>query len=102
MPARIVKCPVRTSTFAHEDGTIVTTYRGTDVVTIHPNGGVTLDDGGWATYTTKHRMNQFSPDWLGVFQHKMEWFVTIKGQETLPFYSGATYHPNGKLYVGKK
>lgn len=79
MAHRQVKYPVATKF----EGISVVKYHGTPVVTIHPNGDITLDTGGWRTNTTKHRMNQYAPG-VQVYQKNFEWFVVWKGQ-TLPF-----------------
>ena len=50
---------------------------------------LTLDDGGWATSTTKTRMNQASRQFgLGyrVFQKDYDWFIEVNG-EVIPFTS---------------
>jgi hypothetical protein len=65
------------------DGAIRVTYHGTDVVTIHPNGAIDLDTGGWFTPTTKTRMNQASNQFrLGfyVYQEEFRWYVKVDGQ----------------------
>lgn len=63
------------------NGELRVTYHNTDVVTVHANGNVTLDTGGWRTATTKTRMNQASNQFgLGfqVHQDEFAWFVTIR------------------------
>jgi len=65
-------------------------YRGTPVASCERKNGaliVTLNTGGWKSATTKTRMNQFSYEYCGcafqVSQRKGEWYVTVKGDETL-------------------
>lgn len=63
----------------HEGGKIIVRYHYTDVVTIHKDGRVTLDTGGWFTATTKVRMNQASFQFglnYYVHQEKGKWFVS--------------------------
>lgn len=69
------------------DGALRVTYHSTDVVTVHKNGSITLNTGGWRTATTKLRMNQASNQYgLGfqVWQKDFSWFVEWKGK-SLPF-----------------
>lgn len=48
----------------------------TDVVTISPDGVVTLDSGGWRTVTTKDRMNSFGPR-ARVFSKRGVWMLSL-------------------------
>jgi hypothetical protein len=43
------------------DGSVAIRYHETDVVTIHPDDTATLRTGGWKTYTTRARMDEYSP-----------------------------------------
>lgn len=57
--AQIHKLGTRHTTVTRKPtGEIRVTYHSTDVVTVHANGNITLDTGGWRTVTTKTRMNQ--------------------------------------------
>jgi len=71
-----------------------------DVVIIHPNGTYTLDTGGWATVTTKDRLNRFSP--VQVFQRNFEWFWCAPGQwgESRPFKRGLRVDAEGREIGG--
>lgn len=60
------------------DGDIGMVYHRTRVVTFHKDGTVTLNTGGWYTYTTKERMNWV--DGLSVYSHKGEWYVQVGGR----------------------
>lgn len=42
-------------------GPIIVRYHETDIVTAYVDGSVSFDSGGWRTYTTKERMNDFLP-----------------------------------------
>jgi len=46
---------------SRDGGKIAVKYHATDVVTYFPDGRVRLNTGGWFTYTTKDRLNRFSP-----------------------------------------
>ena len=96
MPRRNVKYPVATTVRPVGDNPLVCTYHSTDVVIVRADGGVRLDSGGYDTATTKHRMNQYSPDWVGVYQHKHKWFVTIEGREdNIPFKDNMIVYADG-------
>ncbi len=74
---------VATTVARDEDGILRVTYHGTPVVTVHPNGKIVLDTGGWRSVTTKTRMNQASHQLnLGftVYQRDFDWYVAIDGQ----------------------
>lgn len=69
-----------------ETGTLHVRYHNTSVVEIHPDY-IMLDTGGWATATTKLRMNQASNQFgLGyrVYQKDHDWYVTTDAG-TFPF-----------------
>jgi len=70
----------------NEQGETEIVYHSTAVVTFD-NEKITLDDGGWATNTTKRRMNQASNQFgLGyrVYSKDWQWYVDYKG-EVIPF-----------------
>jgi len=60
----------------------------TDIVTYHPDGSITLRNGGHQTRTTLQRINQLLPPGLSVFQKKYDWYVLYRGKGTLPFSDG--------------
>ena len=68
-------------------------YHYTNVVTVDGDY-VTLRSDGWATDTTKTRMNQASNE-LGlgysVYQKNYEWFVVLPTSETVGYYDGITF-----------
>jgi hypothetical protein len=79
---------------SQRDGVLTVRYHSTDVVTVHGNGLVTLNSGGYHTYTTKARMNQASQQFgLGftVFQKDYDWFVAMGNCPPLPFGDGMTF-----------
>jgi hypothetical protein len=55
------------------DGDIAVTYHWTDVVTYHPDGRITLRTGGWYSYTTKARINEYSRARL--YSDRGAWFL---------------------------
>ena len=83
---------VTTETVQHGEVTRVR-YHYTNVVTVDGDY-VTLRSDGWATATTKTRMNQASNE-LGlgysVYQKNYEWFVVLPTGETVEYYDGITF-----------
>lgn len=49
-------------------------YHGTNIVDIKPDGYFILRTGGWKTYTTKDRLNKYSP--LTIWQKNRLWYVS--------------------------
>ena len=69
-----------TSVQRDPDGTLRVVYHATEVVTVDPNGTITLRTGGWKTNTTKARMNQTANQFgLGfqVGQSNFQWAVSV-------------------------
>ena len=54
--------------------TLAVRHQTTNVVTFRRGGLTTLNSGGWQTYTTKDRINRFSP--AHVYQINHVWYVT--------------------------
>lgn len=69
------------------DSEIALTYHRTAVVTIHAEGTITLNSGGWATVTTKRRMNEvLQRVGLGVSQKNFDWYVFgLDGEEPVMY-----------------
>jgi hypothetical protein len=75
------------------DGRRIVRLHDTDVVTIAPDGSITLDSGGWRTVTTKDRMNLALPSSWCVYSNR-GWFVrTPKGE--FPYSDGAQFKADG-------
>lgn len=74
----------------------------TDVVTLHKDGSVTLDSGGWKTVTTKTRMNEYSRIYWGhaysVFSDKGVWKLTTGGNKFTDW-TTKTLNPKYQEYV---
>ena len=70
----------------------------TDVVTLHPDGSVTLNSGGWHTSTTKDRIGygyggtSFAPGY-GLYQRNGIWYM----HDGTLFYDGVTVGPDGNV-----
>lgn len=80
--------------YTDPDGTRRVRLHDTDVVTIAPNGTITLDSGGWKTVTTKDRMNSALPAGWIVYANR-GWFVRTPAG-TFPYADGAKFKPDGK------
>ena len=70
----------------------------TDVVTLHPDGSITLNSGGWQTVTTKARINGMFeygtiPGWGYVHQRQGIWYM----HDGSLFYDGVTIDADGKV-----
>jgi len=83
MDHKWIKTKVATDAWTDERGTHVT-YHRTCVVSF-TDEHITLNDGGWQTYTTKDRINQASREYgllYSVYQKDYEWYIV---------YNNATY-----------
>ena len=47
----------------------------TNIVTLHKDGRIAFNSGGWQTVTTKDRMNQYMPDGMYIGQKNFVWYV---------------------------
>lgn len=61
----------------------------TDVVTLHPDGSITLNSGGWHTVTTKDRISPFHR----VSARQGVWYM----EDGTLFYDGVTIDANGNV-----
>jgi hypothetical protein len=77
------------------DGSFAVQMYQTDIVTIHQDGTVTLNNGGWYTVTTKANINKYAPCY--VHQIKGEWYVSerndVTKRELVPFVNGMVICP---------
>ena len=69
-----------TAKITYDDGSVAYRLHKTDVITNNPDGTVTLDTGGWATSTTKDRMNTYLPEGYGVSQKQGVWSLVKDGE----------------------
>src|SRR3990167_8279765 len=73
---------------------IAVRFHETDVVTIHKNGGYTLNNGGWGSMTTAARINEYAP--AGLRSDRGIWVYTGATHfAAVPFKDGAGIAPNG-------
>lgn len=83
-----------------KDGTVIIRLHHTDIITMHPNGNVTLSSGGWETLTTKSRINEFIPfNNLYISQHDYIWYIedVNNPRKIYKFYDGITFDINGNI-----
>ena len=69
---------VRPNTFEinNPDGSRTIRFWNTDIATFAPDGSVTLNSGGYRTFTTKDRINLvLAPLGFALFQERHAWFV---------------------------
>lgn len=84
------------------NGDIAVKYHKTDVVTYKPNGDIILNSGGYRTMTTKSRMNEYVPYFIGdaclhVYQQDSVWYMGRWAGGRLLFQDGITIHPDGNI-----
>jgi hypothetical protein len=86
------------------DGSIAVRLHETDIITFTKGGKTTLDTGGWASVTTKERMNRYMPGNARIAQKKGQWLITSAQTDETPYVDGMTI-ARGKITTprpGKK
>lgn len=79
----------------NDDDSIGVVLHQTEVLRFHPDGTVTINTGGWATATTKDRINAFLPAPLQVVSDKGQWYVRNYRQDArVLFYDGMVVDPD--------
>lgn len=79
------------NTYARRDGDAVAVrLHATDVVTLHDDGRVVLDSGGWRTVTTRDRINRYAPG-VRTYQQRGVMRVTVAGVGDFHYVDGFTY-----------
>ena len=72
------------------DDTLAIRLHDTDIIIVRPDDTFLLQSGGWRTYTTKDRINRFSPARL--YQEKNHWYVW---PGPTPFFEGVIVDMQG-------
>jgi hypothetical protein len=92
------KIGTHATTISRIDGKMIVTYHNTPVVTVDPDGTVTLDSGGWRSATTKTRINQTASQLdlrFRVYQRDFQWFVSVSTEPrrpSMPFADGMRFY----------
>lgn len=83
----------------NDDGSIGIVLHQTEVLRFLPGGEIRLDTGGWATSTTKDRLNTFLPNPLHIVSVKGQWYVQDGYDADAPkvlFYDGIVVRPGSQ------
>jgi hypothetical protein len=96
------------------EDTLALLYHRTKIIYWNADGSIVLNSGGWQTYSTKERLNSFSPqgfyrdgEWVGfaiqVWQQLGNWYVSIRTESgirrTVPFHDHMQIFPQGCVQV---
>jgi hypothetical protein len=89
--------------YTREDGTRVIRFHLTDIVEYKPDGSIMLNSGGFKTFTTKARLNQYLPAGWEIWAERGLWYVgkaghwSDKDSPRYVFCDGLTFHPDGSV-----
>lgn len=97
-PVKSRKAARNTIEYWTECGARVIRYMETDVVTIHKNGKIVLNTGGYNTVTTRARMNEFLPKNCG-YVSTCKGVISYSGT---PFKETLTIGARGAIYPDAK
>lgn len=75
------------------DGGVAIRLHATDVVTLRDDGRAVLSSGGWATVTTKDRINKYAP--ASVYSRAGVWYIDDRDDTPTLFYDGMTVDRTG-------
>lgn len=91
------------------DGTRKIMLHHTNILTFHPQGGFTIDTGGWGTVTTRARLNEFLPGHWRVSTQKGVMCLNDTPFRQTVTYTGATHEtvvsdiaPNDGVMITKQ
>lgn len=90
------------NTYLVKDGNhVAVKLHATNVITFRDDGQIVVDSGGYATVTTKDRINKYLPDPWRMYQEKSTWYLT-KGyhgetHDRYRFSRKAILMPNGEV-----
>lgn len=77
------------------DNEIVIRHYATDIITYFEDGAIRLDTGGWRSFTTKERLNEYTPRDLRIFQRRGVWFWSA-GKQLGHFADGIVFSRDGQ------
>jgi len=75
-------------------------FYDTDIIVLKGNGDIVLSNGGYATPTTKSRINEYLPVPWTVYQEASIWYLTMRPYNVNPVYvfiDGITIHNNNTV-----
>lgn len=78
-----------------DEGAIVR-FHATNILTF-TRKGVTLNSGGYRTYTTKERINDLLPRGFSIYSNKGIWYLRSGEEDTATFADGLTIGGTGKV-----
>lgn len=88
--------------YTRPDNVRVVRYHMTDIIEVSRGVALTdreyvwtLNSGGHQTYTTKSRLNRFSP--ASVYQRNHVWYVRCNTGRAVPFFDGIAVDRNGRV-----
>jgi hypothetical protein len=73
--------------------TIAVQHHHTDIIDYYPDGGISLNTGGWSTSTTTHRMHRLTPRGVRVFLRQGVTYVETPLREATPVGHGIVLSP---------
>lgn len=88
---------IANNTYLHAlaNGDIAIRLHSTDIVTLAQNHGrYVLNSGGWKTVTTKARMNEFAPSFIGSV--KGIWYQGRHDMAQIPYFDGMIVNAHGE------
>jgi len=71
-------------------------YHKTDIITFHPDKGVTVNVGGWKTITTKQRLNDYLEN-VYISQKNNVWYVSANNGDEYYYRDGMYIDPSGNV-----
>jgi hypothetical protein len=78
------------------DGTVFIRFHTTYIVELTCEGSVLITSGGWKTYTTKERINDFLPVPFVIYQNRGEWYIrNYRTNEEYIYQDGIKFEPSG-------
>lgn len=93
-----VERKIENNTYARFDhDNIVIRFHDTDIVEFQQDNTLTLNSGGYKTFTTKDRINKFLPDGIRLYQDTGLWWLSHNWQDKIPFCDEIVILPDGEI-----
>jgi hypothetical protein len=90
------KLPGKATMLIKDGSSIHVVYHQTPVVTFKEDGDIILQSDGYMTQTTKERMNNYTPERVGVSQAKGLWFLSVD-RKVVIYQDGIVIHQDGTV-----